>query len=253
MLLKTLSYSLLLSLGSLFISVPSVDAAGFEQNANCGSCYSCPPGPQGPQGPVGPTGPTGPVGATGATGDVGPVGPTGAVGETGPTGPQGEIFPYAFFVNQIEQFDIAPNGIVILNQEIVDPNDLYSVSGGGVRVTNAGVYQIFYRVVPTTTASFYLSATTNGVIEGSGFGNGLATPIPLSVVVAVNFSEEPTFDTDLITFSASPVEGTVICELEANDVVTIHLNNTSINIDTTHTADENNITSCVEMVLIQLQ
>lgn len=258
MLLKALSYSMLLSLGSLFISAPSLDAASFDDNvpnahhSYSGCCKRGPTGPQGPQGPIGPTGPTGPAGATGATGDVGPTGPTGPVGPTGATGPQGTVLSYAFYVNQIEQFDIGPNEIVNITQEVFESDGTYSISGGGVRVAEAGTYQIYYRVVPTTTASFYLSATTNGVIEGSGFGNGLATPLSLTVITSVDFILE-TVVTAEINFSASPVSGSVICELAANDVVTIHLNNTTINTDTTHTADENNITSCVEMVLLRLE
>jgi hypothetical protein len=244
MLFKALSYAMLLSLGSLFITAPSLDAANLDDNApkahhSYSTCVG-PTGPQGPQGPIGPTGPQGPQGPTGATGDVGPTGPTGPVGPTGATGATGSFLGYGYFFSEGIQSDIGQDEIVRLTQEGPNTSDESNLNGGTgeIEVTTGGVFQIFYRVVPDGTASFYIQSN-DGVLPGSGFGNGI----------------DPSFILDVgdIIFPNVPVSGNFIAELDDNDVISIRLNNNVGTIDTEHTAFQNHPTCPVELTIIRLE
>jgi hypothetical protein len=251
MLLKVLFYSMLLSLGSLFISAPSLDAAAIDDNApNARHSYSsscgC-RGPTGPQGPIGPTGPTGPVGDVGPTGAEGPEGPTGAEGPTGPTGatgPDGAFLAYGYFFSEGVQNGINQDEIVRLTQEGPNSPGAFNLNGGTgeVEVTTGGLYHIYYRVVPSFTSSYYIESN-DGILDGSGFGNGT---LPIASILLD--------DEESLVFQVSPVCGDFIAELDDNDVISIRLNNLPAGtpIDTQQTAFQNNPTAPVELLIIRL-
>jgi hypothetical protein len=250
MLFKAISYSMLLSLGSLFITAPSLDAANLDDNSpkahhhSYSSSCCGPTGPQGPQGPIGPTGPSGPQGPTGATGDVGPTGPTGPVGPTGATGATGSFLGYGYFFSEGIQLGITQDEIVRLTQEGPNTSDEFNLNGGTgeIEVTTGGVFQIFYRVVPSATASFYVQSN-DGVLDGSGFGNGNAPSFTLGIG-------------ETILFPNVPVSGNFIAVLDDNDVISIRLNNNNTDvtpIDTEQTAFQNNPTAPVELTIIRLE
>lgn len=132
--------------------------------------FIIPQGAVGPQGPRGPQGVPGLTGATGAQGEIGPTGPQGIAGiqgpigptgpqgiqggigptgPTGPTGPQGEPISLAYgggYNTLAETFTITPGTNTVIPLSNSYPGFNVTSAVNGVTLTDAGVYQIDYRV-----------------------------------------------------------------------------------------------------------
>ncbi|MFZ5953482.1 MAG: hypothetical protein ACOYT8_00100 [Candidatus Dependentiae bacterium] len=164
-------------------------------------------GADGNTGFTGFTGPQGAVGAAGATGFTGPTGQTGFTGFTGNSGAQGipaSLRAYAFLIATGVISVSGPTGVLLgapipfgTSEAIQSVN--YTIGSSQVTIVNPGRYEVLYRV--------------------SAFLN--VAPIQFGVYVNDTLLGGGLYNSGLDTFNFPFVNGQVIFNAQAGDVVTI--------------------------------
>lgn len=144
-------------------------------------------GRRGPRGATGPAGPSGLTGAAGLAGPIGATGPAGVPGPTGATGATGAIsssYAYAYTTNNYAA--ILPGETIELTVLDSVQSGAFVLTNGGITVSEAGVYLINYRVLPTNIAVIAISQ--NGIaLANSKFGNN-SSAVPINALIVERLS-----------------------------------------------------------------
>jgi hypothetical protein len=144
------------------------------------------------------------------------------------TGTDAVFLGYAYLSSTTAQAGIQSGNVVNLNNMNANsPAGAFLQSGGGVQVTAAGTYQIYYQVMPNQIGSAVLfSSVTSAAIAGSAFGNASSNTL---------------------------ISGNVIVPLSAGEVVTIVNNSASQTYTTVPTGSSTVPVAAVEMVIVRIQ